>query len=60
MTRTVAILALVLGLGACGADGEPVQPTAKANVTLTPKGVRVGTGGRIGRGPLSIGLGTVL
>ena len=44
-------------LVACGADGEPVQPTRDATITLSDSGVsgtaRVG----LSQGPVSIALG---
>ena len=58
--RVVLILSVGLLVGACGADGEPIQPTAKTNVSVTPNGVRLGTNVRLGKGPFSINLGTAL
>lgn len=48
---------LVMGLLACGADGEPVQPTRDATISISEHGVsgvaRVG----VRQGPVSISLG---
>ncbi len=56
MTRVLALLSIV-ALASCGADGDPVRPTAGANVTVTEDGVS--TSGTVGvvRGPLTVSLG---
>ena len=55
MTRAI-VLAALLGLAACGADDEPIQPTASLGVGIGDSGVNLG--GRVGliRGPISIGV----
>lgn len=55
MKRLVVIAALLLG--ACGVDGEPVQPTGGVNVSLSGNGVGLGANVGLRKGPLSIGLG---
>ncbi len=55
MRKLAALLALSI-LGACGADGEPVQPSAGANVTLGSDGAHVGGTVSVRKGPLSVGL----
>jgi len=52
-----AISALVLILAACGADGEPVQPSVSASVGVGSSGAYVGGGVGVNRGPLGIYLG---
>ncbi len=54
--RTLMLLAL-LGLGACGVDGEPVQPTGGVNVVLSDAGVQLGGSLGLNTGPVSVGLG---
>ena len=56
MKRALCVLAL-MGIAACGVDGEPVRPTANVGVAIGSGGVQ--TGGTIGvsRGPLSVGVG---
>ncbi|WP_223428329.1 hypothetical protein [Tateyamaria pelophila] len=56
MIRIATVIAL-LGLVACGVDGEPLQPSADLNVAVGSDGVY--TGGTIGltRGPISVGVG---
>jgi hypothetical protein len=53
------VLALVLGatLAGCGADGEPVQPTRNATISVTPNGVAAS--GQVGarQGPVSVTFG---
>lgn len=58
MTRILATLALVGSLSACGADGEPVQPTFSAGVGVSPSGVRVGgnLGLKLGSVPVTVGV----
>lgn len=56
MIRIFSVIA-VLGLVACGVDGEPLQPSANLNVGVGSGGVY--TGGTIGvsQGPISVGIG---
>lgn len=53
--RAVLILAL-LGLAACGADGEPVRPTADATVSVGSGGAGVSTSVTLTSGPVSAGV----
>ena len=55
--RVIAIVLTGLVLTGCGADGEPVQPTAKTNLRITPNGVSVGTNVRVARGPFGVNVG---
>ena len=48
-------LMLVLGLAACGADGEPVTPNLNAGVNVGPNGVNTNVGVSVRKGPFSIG-----
>ena len=57
MTRLIAILALGV-LTACGADGEPIQPSMNTNIGVGPGGVSGSTGLTLKKGNLSLGLGT--
>jgi len=56
MIRITTVIAL-LGLVACGVDGEPLQPSANLNVGVGTDGIY--TGGTIGlsQGPISVGVG---
>ncbi|MDF3351017.1 hypothetical protein HKX17_12715 [Sulfitobacter sp. KE34] len=56
MKRLLAALSL-LSLAACGADGEPVRPTASSSITMSSSGVSVGTAVGLRRGPFSVSLG---
>jgi hypothetical protein len=55
--KWLLIAALLTGLAACGADGEPVQPTRDATITISDSGVsgiaRLG----LRQGPVAISLG---
>lgn len=55
--RVIAVLALITGLAACGADGEPVQPTVNTGVVLSSSGAHVGTNVGLHRGPVSVNIG---
>ena len=55
--RMIAIVLAGLVLTGCGADGEPIQPTAKTNLRISPNGVSVGTNVRVGRGPFGATVG---
>ncbi|MCV6586918.1 MAG: hypothetical protein OIF47_15410 [Marinibacterium sp.] len=50
-------LCLALGLAACGADGEPIRPSAALSVSGGSSGVRVGGGVAAQAGPFSIFVG---
>ncbi|WP_165586946.1 hypothetical protein [Pseudaestuariivita atlantica] len=55
--KPVLTLMALLALAACGADGEPVKPTADASVTLGPGGVSSRASVGITRGPVSVRVG---
>lgn len=55
--RVLAFVGAALNLAACGADGEPVQPTLNANVGISGSGTYVSGGVGLHRGPLSVFLG---
>ena len=54
--KRIAFLILCAGLAACGADGEPVQPTVATSVTVGTNGVSTSTGVAVRKGPLTLGL----
>ena len=56
MKRLCAILALSV-LAACGADGEPIQPSMNTNVGVGQNGVSASTGVTVRKGPFSVGWG---
>ena len=58
--RLPLIISAALLLAGCGADGEPAQPSAHANVTLNQNGVNVGTTLALRQGPFSVNLGVGL
>ncbi len=55
--RVVLLIVSGFGLAACGADGEPIQPTMSANVGVGSSGTYVGGGIGLRRGGLGIYLG---
>ncbi|MGV6803514.1 MAG: hypothetical protein ACWA49_04845 [Ruegeria sp.] len=55
--RVLAFVGAASSLAACGADGEPVQPTLNANVGISGSGTYVSGGVGLHRGPLSVFLG---
>jgi hypothetical protein len=62
MKQAVTVLALtaMAVLAGCGADGEPIRPTAQANVGVGSHGVTGSVGTTLTRGNLSVGLGVGL
>ncbi|MEP4195644.1 MAG: hypothetical protein ABJL99_08415 [Aliishimia sp.] len=54
MTRKIFALVACVGLMGCGADGEPVQPTANLGVSVSNSGVHTGARVGVSKGPLSI------
>jgi len=52
--RVTALIASLAVLAACGADGEPVQPTLNAGISITPNGVTPNIGVGLRQGPFSI------
>lgn len=59
MKRTALALAALIALGACGADGEPVQPTANLGVSVSNSGVNAGASVGVRKGPWNISLGRI-
>ncbi|MBU3260061.1 argininosuccinate lyase [Roseovarius sp. PS-C2] len=59
MTRIFAALMLA-ALAGCGADGEPIRPTAQANVGVGSHGVSGSVGTTLRRGNVSVGMGVAL
>ncbi|EDM73346.1 hypothetical protein RAZWK3B_03960 [Roseobacter sp. AzwK-3b] len=59
MTRIGAVLALtaMAALAGCGADGEPIRPTAKANVGVGERGVNGAVGTKWISGTVSVDVG---
>ena len=55
--RPVIILLTLMGLAACGADGDPVPPTRDATITLTDDGFSGIARVRVTQGPVSVSLG---
>lgn len=55
--KPLTLLIALLALTACGADGEPVRPTAQSQITLSSSGSYVQTSLGVTRGPVSVSLG---
>jgi hypothetical protein len=53
----IAALLRAAVLTACGADGEPVQPTLNANVGVSNSGVHAGGAVGLHKGPVSLLVG---
>ena len=56
MRYVFAFLSLA-ALAACGADGEPVQPSANLNIGISNSGIHTGASVGLRKGPLGIYLG---
>ena len=57
MTRIVAALMVIGTLAACGADGEPIQPTANVNVGVGTSGAHASANVGVQKGPWNLSLG---
>lgn len=57
MSKWIALVLSLATLSACGADGEPVQPTLNAGISNGVSGVHVGGGVGLRTGPVSIFVG---
>ena len=57
LTRAMLTMFVLSVLAACGADGEPVQPTLNAGVWAGSGGVNVGGAVGLSQGPVSLFLG---
>ena len=55
--RVILLLAAGFALAACGADGEPIQPTMSANIGVGSSGTHVGGGVGLQKGGLGVFLG---
>lgn len=55
--RMIIAMILVCGIAACGADGEPIQPTVNTGVTLSTSGAHIGTNVGLRRGPVAVNIG---
>ena len=56
MKKVLTFLALT-ALAACGADGEPVTPTASTTITGGSDGIQVAQNLRLNKGPVTVTLG---
>ena len=57
MTRLIPALILTAMLAACGADGEPVQPSANVNVGVGTSGAHALANVGLSKGPWNLSLG---
>ncbi len=54
LMRVLPLILLLGGLAGCGADGEPVQPTLNAGISISPGGITPNVGVGLRQGPFSI------
>lgn len=55
--KRIGALALLALLGACGADGEPVQPSLNAGVGISQSGISTFGSVGLSQGPVSLFVG---
>lgn len=55
--RPTLLLLACLALAGCGADGEPVQPTANVGVGVSSSGVHTGASVGVRKGPWNLSWG---
>ncbi|MFK7874301.1 MAG: hypothetical protein AB8B71_00765 [Paracoccaceae bacterium] len=60
MKKILCACGLVLGLAACGVDGEPITPTANVNVGVGSSGVNAGVNLGLKQGKWALNLGRAL
>ena len=59
--KRIALAALMgLALVGCGADGEPITPTANANVSVGTSGITTGVNLGLKKGKWNLNLGRAL
>ncbi|MBU2994183.1 hypothetical protein Q4555_07600 [Octadecabacter sp. 1_MG-2023] len=56
MMRPVFVILTAVTLAACGADGEPVRPTANAGVSIGPNGITPNASIGATNGTFNVGL----
>ena len=55
--RSLGLIALLMALAACGADGEPIRPGVNAAIGVGSSGVHGATEVTASRGNWTLGLG---
>lgn len=55
--RLMVLVFAILGLVACGADGDPIRPTANAGVSISSGGIYPSASIGVRSGPLWLRLG---
>ncbi|WP_439122036.1 hypothetical protein [Marivita sp.] len=53
--KTITLLAGLVVLTACGADGPPITPSVNTTVSVGSEGVRTSTGVSERTGPVTVG-----
>ncbi len=57
MMRITATLITLAALAGCGADGDPIRPTANVNVGVGTSGTSAGINLGLNKGPWNLSLG---
>ena len=57
MPKLFCMMAALMVLASCGADGEPIRPTFATGVSVSSSGVHVGGAVRASKGPVSVSVG---
>lgn len=57
--KILVALGMLVVVGACGADGEPVQPTANLGIGVSSSGVHASGSVGVQKGPWNVTLGRI-
>ena len=55
--KYAALFTMIIGLAACGADGEPLQPTANLGISIGSNGITPNASVGATSGPFSVAVG---
>lgn len=57
MSKLICLMAALMVLASCGAEGEPIRPNFGVGVNVSGSGVHVGSSVGVSKGPVSVSVG---